>query len=261
MGKGGTPGSAGADAELTGGNVSSMAGAASVGGAMAGGGTASGFGGAATGGVSGAATGGVSGDGGASGSGSGGATASAGSDGCNQELLQNPGFEQGDVAWLLESNFPGIAAIVLGSDGALKAEGVAPKQGSYLAWLGGIPDNPFDSYYVSISQVVELPKGTSTLTLSGYVRIKTEEPDPKETFDRAYIQLEWPDDRPDLLWLPVEWTVDQANSDWVQFSAVKTDTAQIAGQKVMLRASAETDPNLKSSFWVDSLSLVAKCGR
>ena len=100
-----------------------------------------------------------------------------------------------------------------------------------------------------------------TLTLSGYVRIKTEEPDPKETFDRAYIQLEWPDDRPDLLWLPVEWTVDQANSDWVQFSAVKTDTAQIAGQKVMLRARAETDPNLKSSFWVDSLSLVAKCGR
>jgi hypothetical protein len=238
---------------------------------MAGAAGASGFGGAATGGVS--ANGGVSGSGsggatassGSGGatasSGSGGATATAGSDGCNQELLQNPGFEQGDAAWLLESNFPGIAAIVLGSDSALKAEGVAPKQGSYLAWLGGIPDNPFESYYVSISQVVQLPKGTSTLTLSGYVRIKTEEPDPKETFDRAYIQLEWPDDRPDLLWLPVEWTVDQANSDWVQFSAVKTDTAQIAGQKVMLRASAETDPNLKSSFWVDSLSLVAKCGR
>jgi hypothetical protein len=252
MGKGGTAGSAGTDAQLTGGSVSSMAGAAG----------ASGFGGAATGGVS--ANGGVSGSGSGgatASSGSGGATATAGSDGCNQELLQNPGFEQGDAAWLLESNFPGIAAIVLGSDSALKAEGVAPKQGSYLAWLGGIPDNPFESYYVSISQVVQLPKGTSTLTLSGYVRIKTEEPDPKETFDRAYIQLEWPDDRPDLLWLPVEWTVDQANSDWVQFSAVKTDTAQIAGQKVMLRASAETDPNLKSSFWVDSLSLVAKCGR
>lgn len=185
----------------------------------------------------------------------------AGGDGCNQQLLQNAGFEQGNTTWLLESDFPGIAAIVPGSDSGLKAEGVAPKEGNYLAWLGGIPDNKFESYYVSISQVIQIPAGTSMLTLTGFIRIKTEEPDVHNTYDRAFIQLEWPDDRPDLLWLPVEWTIDQANSDWVQFSAVKTETAQIAGQRVMLRARAETDPNLKSSFWLDSLSLVAKCGR
>ena len=253
---GGAASANGGASSAMGGAVNMSLGGASQNGGAANGGAANAMGGAVSAGLGGASTanGGNSGNSGVAG-------APAGGDGCGQELLSNAGFEQGNANWALQSDFPGIQAIVAANDASLVAEGVAPRDGNYLAWLGGFPDNQFDSHYVGITQVLRIPQGASSLTLKGYIRIKTQEPDPKNTFDRGYIQFEWPDDRPDLLWLPVEWTVDQANNDWAAFSFVKMDTAQIAGKDVMIRLQAETDPSLKTSFWLDSLSLVATCGR
>lgn len=254
-------GSAGANS-LQGGTSNSQKGGSTGSGS---GGTLAAAGGAAAGGMAGKASGGTAGKAGTGGTtngGSGGSGAgTGGSDGCSQQLLKNPGFEQGNSNWTLQSDYPGVSAIVRADDPGLKLEGVAPREGNYLAWLGGIPDNQFESYYVAITQVIHIPAAASSLTLTGYVRIKTEEPDINQTFDRGFIQLEYADDRPDLLWLPAHWTIDQANTDWVRFEAVLMDTSKVIDQDVMLRAQAETDPNLKSSFWLDSLSLVAKCGR
>jgi hypothetical protein len=180
---------------------------------------------------------------------------------CDVELLFNGGFEDGSADWNPSSSWPGTEVIVAAEDSALQAEGVAPQAGAFLAWFGGIEDNEHDGHLVQIEKTFSVPSDASGLQLSGYVWIKTAETELDAAYDTAYVDVL--DQQEQLLWLPSYWSNLDASTGWVAFSEqlLGNDLDRLRGQTVVLRIHSETDPEMKTSFWLDSLSLVATCGR
>lgn len=181
--------------------------------------------------------------------------------GCNTELLANGGFEGGEAVWVTASSWPGAHAIVGAQDLGLQKEGVAPQNGSYLGWLGGIPDNEFDDHEVSIEQPFNVPADTSRLEFKGYVRVATLEPPDGVGYDFVYVDVLSSSET--VNWVPHIWSNVDASSDWVAFSDEVTDERldALRGKTVLLRLHSETDPEKKTSFWFDTLSVTAECGR
>ncbi|HEX2731837.1 MAG TPA: hypothetical protein VHM70_09535 [Polyangiaceae bacterium] len=180
---------------------------------------------------------------------------------CDAELLANGDFEEGDVVWVTASTWSGALAIVPADDSELQQEGVSPQAGDYLGWLGGIPDNEFDGNEVRIEQPFNVPLNASSLAFKGYVRIATLEPDPTAVYDVAYVDVLAPGE--ELLWVPHSWSNLDASSDWVPFDFEVSDERLDAmrGKTLLLRIHSETDPQGKTSFWLDTLSMKADCAR
>jgi hypothetical protein len=196
--------------------------------------------------------------------GAGGRTGAAGASGgettggCNNELLVNAGFESGKgVGWEEMSDWPGIDLVVNEDDPALTAEGVSPYAGSFLAWLGGIPDNEWDHNVTLIQQRVLIPATASSLTLSGRHLVQSAD-DPSAEYDEAYLEFDLDDA---VVWQSIRLTNLSASTGWVSFSKTTTDLEDLAGKTLLFYAYARTDPTGKTSFFLDSLSLVASCGR
>jgi hypothetical protein len=178
--------------------------------------------------------------------------------GCNNELLVNAGFDSGKgVGWEEMSDWPGIDLVVNEDDPALTAEGVSPDAGSFLAWLGGIPDNEWDHYVTLIQQRVLIPAGASSLTLSGRHLVQSTD-DPSAEYDEAYLEFDLDDA---VVWQSIRLTNLSASTGWVSFSKTTTDLEDLAGKTLLFYAYARTDLTGKTSFFLDSLSLVASCGR
>jgi hypothetical protein len=235
-GAGGTP-------PITGGNTS----AGGTTGAAGGSGAANETGGGGTTGGSASQTGGSGGSGGMTPIG-----------GCNNELLVNAGFDSGKgIGWEEMSDWPGIDLVVNEDDPALTAEGVSPYAGSFLAWLGGIPDNEWDHNVTLIQQHVLIPATASSLTLSGRHLVQSAD-DPSAEYDEAYLEFDLDDA---VVWQSIRLTNLGASSGWVSFSKTTTDLEHLAGKTLLFYAYARTDPTGKTSFFLDSLSLVASCGR
>jgi hypothetical protein len=177
---------------------------------------------------------------------------------CDSELLVNPGFESGkDVGWEETSDWPGIDLVVNENDAALTEEGVSPYAGSFLAWLGGIPDNEWDHNVTLIQQYVAIPATASSLTLSGRHLVKSVD-DPDAEYDEAYLEFDLDDA---VVWQSLRLTNLSASNDWISFSKTTNDLERVAGKTLLFYAYARTDPTGKTSFFLDSLSLVAGCGR
>lgn len=248
----GGAGGAGSTGGTSGGSVGTTGG---VGGAGGAGGTAGvGSGGGASG--AGGSTGGSGGTGGGTMTGGTGGTTPLG--GCNNELLANADFEQGKAAgWTSTSDWPGIDLIVPKTEPALMAEGVAPYAGTFLAWLGGIPDNEWDHNVTMISQYVQIPATASSLTLSGRHLVKSID-DPSDIYDVSYLEFDLNDK---VVWQSLALTNQSVTNGWVAFDKTTHDLAGLAGKTLLFYAYARTDPTGKSSFFLDSLSLVATCGR
>lgn len=209
-------------------------------------------------------TGGTAGTGGAGGGGNGGSSPMGGTGGtvtvggCNNQLLVNGDFEAGKSAgWVSESEWPGIDLIVPKTDAALMAEGVAPYAGNYLAWLGGIPDNDWDHYITMISQYVEIPEDASSLTLSGRYFVKSID-DPGDIYDVSYLEFDLNDE---VAWQAFALTNQSTTNGWVSFSKTTNDLDELRGETTLFYAYARTDLTGKTSFFLDTLSLVAGCGR
>lgn len=181
--------------------------------------------------------------------------------GCNTELLANGGFEGGEMAWVTASSWSGAHAIVSAQDPGLQKEGVGPREGSFLAWLGGIPDNEFDDHEVSIEQPFNVPEDASRLEFKGYVRVATLEPPDGVGYDFVYVDVLSTSET--VNWVPHIWSNVDASSDWVAFSDEVTDERldALRGKTVLLKLHSETDPEKKTSFWLDTLSMTAECGR
>jgi hypothetical protein len=252
IGVSGTPGAAGG-----GGTLGETGGGAGTSGGTAGltGGTGAMTGGTGAG-TAGSASGGASGTGGGPMTGGAGGTMTIG--GCNNELLVNAGFESGrGVGWAEMSEWPGIELVVSEDDAALNAEGVSPFAGSFLAWLGGIPDNQWDHYVTLIEQYVVIPATASSLTLSGRHLVKSID-DPSAEYDEAYLEFDLDDE---VVWQSLRLTNQSTSSDWVSFSKTTNDLDGLAGRTLLFYAYARTDQTGKTSFFLDSLSLIAGCGR
>jgi len=232
----------------------------SGGGAPSTGGTLSGGGAPSTGG-----TGGRSASGGSAPTAGGGVTAgSAGSPplgACNSQLLRNPEFDQGPVEWENLSKAPGIFEvsdlIVDSTNQNLAKAGVAPKTGSYLAWLGGVLDGDKGSKTTLVQDVI-IPRKVSRLVVSGFIQIHSTEPDPKYCKDQIDLTLQDDND----YWSFHFWNGTEVTTDWKAFSYEIADGAildQLRDRRLTFYAEAINDTELVSSFWLDSLSLIAEC--
>jgi hypothetical protein len=174
-------------------------------------------------------------------------------------LLSNADFDLGPTpSWVESSTWPGLTIVTSKDDAKLKLQGVAPASGAYLAWLGGVPDNTWDHHRVMLTQTVSIPAAASAVTLSGQRWVTTVE-DPSDVFDVAYLQLSDADDN--VVWLATSFSNQSVSSGWVAFSASTTDLDLVRGRTLTFVAYSNTDPAKETSFFLDSLRLVATCGR
>jgi hypothetical protein len=178
--------------------------------------------------------------------------------GCDEQLLLNASFDAGATGWTSTSTYPGVTAIVLGSDSSLEEWGVSPRSGSGLAWLGGIPDSAFEEHVMTLTQQLRLPDGVSQLEFSGFVWVQTEETQPGVEYDAAIVDFTTPEG--DILWHPHAFTNLEASSGWVAFEYT-LDAVPFAERDVVLEIRAETDLTGVTSFWLDDLRVVGRCGR
>jgi hypothetical protein len=182
---------------------------------------------------------------------------------CGGEVLRNGDFENGSTGWTAKSNWPGADQVVVSADNAvLKSEGVKPYSGNALAWLGGIPDSS-TSHRITMTQEIELPATTTSLTLTGYSLIHTEEPDLGNTFDSAYIEIilaTSEDDETVLFVTDPFFTPSDATTAWVAIHRA-IETTEWKQLKLLFRITSNSDDGYKTHFWFDKLSLIATCGR
>lgn len=223
-----------------------------------------------------AGSGGAGGGGGTNAGGMAGVAASAGLGGvgaragCELQLLANPDFEAGPTGWREESGWTGIDGlddvIVSRDDPRLAgARFTPPASGNdYVAWLGGAAAGDFNT--VNVLQDVLIPREVTRLVLAGEIQIKTAETG-SDIYDRAYAVLEDADDEWFFRRVPrgeIEWTNQAPPSGWITFEASIEEQLildVVRGQRLTFRIEANPDADIATSFWFDSLSLVAECAR
>jgi len=248
-------GSAGAGASA---GANSRAGS---GGQVAGGGSAPTAGGTTGGaaGTSAGASGASAGAGVAGASGAGGAPVVGG---CNAQLLKNPDFDAGPSDWRLDSNAPGVFelsdVINKGTNQASIMANVMPRSGGlYFASLGGVLDSDKGTH-VAVTQEVVIPAKVSKLVLSGWIQIRTTEPDPNSTTDQLDLALQ--DDK--MFWSFHFWKGTEVTSAWKSFNYPVADGTvlnALRGRTLTFAAEAQADTSEVTSYWLDSLSLFAEC--
>jgi len=243
-------GAANAAGTAMGGNGAS-AGTVAAGGA--GGGAGSGAG-AASGGRVGSGGRGAAGDAAIAGAGTGGQPVAL----CDTQMLVNGDFEAGPGApWQETTNFGPLEIITANTNSKLMAQGVSAHGGTYLAWLGGTPDNEFDSYHIDLWQSVTFPADATMVTLSGVYRVKSDEPT-DAVYDETYVQLQ---DDVDVYWVALHISNQDQGDAWVPFSVNTTDLDAIRGKTLDFYAYSRTDPMVPTSFFLDDLVLTTTCGR
>jgi hypothetical protein len=262
---GGTTSGAGTGADASTGGANGGNGAGPTGGSVGAAGSEAGAdqgGGAAAEGSAGSGAGGTS---------DGGSNATAGSAGfageasCG-ELLANGDFDLGPTPdWQEHVTYSDSLRIVVPKDDqALAAEDVQPVNGEYLAWLGGIPDNDQRHYTSRLHQSVRIPARTSRLSFSGWIRIKTLEPENDVAYDRAYAQIVQVHESPgesSVLRLFAGWSNRDSGTEWVEFEFATTELDALRDRTLTLEVYSDTDQEYQTSFWFDSLSLYAECER
>lgn len=213
--------------------------------------------------TAGSGQGGAGGQGGSSGSG--GSAGFAGEATCG-ELLANGDFDQGPTPeWQEYVSYSDSLRIVLPQDDEyLVAEGVEPESGEYLAWLGGIPDNEERHHVSRLHQLVRIPARTSRLTLSGWLWIRTLEPEADGMYDESYAQIvEVHSDPGDSTVIHQfhGWSNLDAANVWAYFEFDTTELDSLRDRILTLEVYSRTDLDYETSFWFDSLSLFAECDR
>ena len=95
------------------------------------------------------------------------------------QMLMNPNFDAGHVAW---DEMTASSSYIITNDSALMTiKGQTPP---FLAWLGGYANTQDD-----LSQVVNLPAGATSITLSFYYAISTAESSPgSSTYGRLHLR-------------------------------------------------------------------------
>jgi hypothetical protein len=199
-------------------------------------GTGGAGGGAGSGGTAGSAAG-------AGGSAGTGGVAGAGGRPCMMELLTSGDFDGNNTRW---TQVTSLRELILTSPAP-----VAPQSAPRLARLG------FDAHgeEPALRQSIQIPPDAVQVNISGYYRIQTDESGCD--CDQAYVELERPGaDAGVILTRLLDWNNYDENSSWAPFST-SINGAAIAGQTVTLQLHAVMDGGTNTSFFFDSLSVVA----
>lgn len=162
------------------------------------------------------------------------------------EKLTNPAFDSTPrgTGWVqdpIDNSYP-----IITGDGDF-AEHTAP----YKAWMGGFVASSGQVTDVMTQQVV-FPADTTSVTLTGYYAVGTEETG-STAYDTASVALV---DMNDVL---VENALVLSNltptTTWTAFS--KTFTTNVAGRTLKLRFTSSADDSYNTNFFFDSMSLKA----
>lgn len=144
--------------------------------------------------------------------------------------IRNGGFEQGSNGDWQEYSSKGAPIIYVGQQ---------PYAGSYLAWLGSLPDE-----VSTLTQAVTLPS-TNLLSLQFVYRIYSQETRCNQANDLAYVAINGKELKRFLL-------CAANNSGW---RSVMLNLSQYAGQNVQLQFYSKNNRMLFSSFFIDDVSL------
>lgn len=160
----------------------------------------------------------------------------AGCTNVSQQLLVNPGFDQGQNPWIQSANFN-----VIRSSADSPAIPVGVQDGTHAVWLGG-------DYSVTqtLYQDLLIPANASALELRGYHWVATEEVG--GVWDSAQLELQTTTGS--LLESLASWTNEDETTAWTQFTA--PIGGNYAGQTVRLKIQTSTDSSLNTNFFFDS---------
>ncbi len=181
---------------------------------------------------------------------------------CDASLLRNGDFEVGTAGWSATSSYSAFEQrvhplVVENGHASLEPYPVTAHDGTQFAFLGDVPDDEYEGYHTTLSQSVTIPADSAGLWLSGYVWVDTSEPADME-YDYAYIQLEPLDDQ-DKYQQFTFWTNLDASNGWVKIDEYMDDVSALHGREVNVVIRADTDANVATRFWYDSLQLVSSC--
>jgi len=110
--------------------------------------------------------------------------------------------------------------------------GVAPQSGARAVWIGGL-HAATDLLY----QDIAIPASATSLTITGYRWLGTDEATPSVPHDYARIQIR--NTSGAVLETPQEWSNANATTNWTTFSA--TATGNYAGQTIRIAVTSTTD--------------------
>lgn len=159
--------------------------------------------------------------------------------GCG-EMIQNSGFEAGSGAW----STAGVQVIT--SSGLP----IVPEWGIWVAWLGG-RNNAVDALY----QDFRVPNGLSSARFSYRLMVTTEETG--GVYDVMRVRLTTSSGEVVQELDTIDNTFTPLNQ-WVLRSVDLPVLTGRQGQTLRLRFDAETDSNLRTSFYLDEVSVETK---
>jgi flagellar hook capping protein FlgD len=159
------------------------------------------------------------------------------------DILANGNFDADPFAtgWIQDDGGSGYPPIVHGYELPL---GITPHSAPNAVWLGGLFD-----VTESVSQDIAVPAGVTSLKLTGYLWIYTEELGGQ--FDHLYAEIIAPGGTEVLR----HWTNLDANGGWTAFTLVAGGS--YAGQTVRLRFRSTCDATLNTNFLLDTCALEA----
>ena len=183
---------------------------------------------------------------GTGGSGGAGAMGGAGGGACAIELLTNGNFD-GMSGWTADD--PSGRPLIYDQTGLNPVQAPQAHSPPNMAWLG----YNVDDSTVTLSQSVMVPANAITLTVSGFRLIRTDE-DNQSVYDTANLALDSGAGRLNLR--PQPWSNQDRSNTWLDFSYT-IDAAPYAGTTATFVIHVEMDDDVNTSFFFDTLSVVA----
>jgi len=159
-----------------------------------------------------------------------------GTGGCSSpgQKLANPGFESGNSSWTASSG-------VIGQWGA---NGQPPRSGTWNAWLDGYGTIHTDT----LSQVVALPAGCSSYSLTFWLHIDSSETTTTIAYDTLTVAV--------IVGSATTTLATYSNlNEAAGYTQRSFNLAAFAGQTVTLRFRGVEDISLQTSFVIDDTAL------
>jgi hypothetical protein len=159
------------------------------------------------------------------------------------DILVNGSFDAVPIGtgWVQDDGGSGYPIIVSSAELPF---GITPHSAPNVAWLGGVFD-----VTESVSQDIAVPAGVTTMRLTGYVRITTEEPSGQ--YDHLYAEILAPGGGEQL----GHWSNLDANLAWAAFNLLAS--GNYAGQTITLRFRSYCDDLYNTDFFMDTCFLDA----
>ena len=168
------------------------------------------------------------------------------------EMLQNPAFDLAPVGtmWIAapyDPTYPIVTAQL----------GIAQQSAPYDAWMGGLQGTDYgvstctDTFY----QDIAIPATATALVLTGYYEVRTSD-STTTVYDKASLSLTQTNGTViEPIFTEQQLNNTHATTTWTAINHTFTNVS--AGQTVRLSFSSTNDVTLATSFYFDSLSLVA----